>query len=110
MGQQAAAADVIGELESTIASRMADLAAGRIGAGDSRVARALSGRQDELLRKLPEEAVEVILAVTHRGREELVGEAADLIFHLLLVLHQQEVPFSEVLAELERRLPAANRG
>ena len=96
--------DVLRELERLISSRMEDFAAGRIGTGDSRVVKALAGRPDELLRKIPEEAVEVILAVTHQGRQELVGEAADLIFHLLLVLHQQQVPFSEVLAELEKRL------
>ena len=102
--------EVLRELERTIASRMAEHAAGRLGAGDSRVVGALTGPQEELLRKLPEEAVEVVLAVTHRGN--LAGEAADLIFFLLLLLHQQQLPLDRVLDELARRLaePKSNAG
>ena len=97
--------EVLGQLEQMIAARMADFAAGRLSAEDSRVIKALAGPPEELLRKLPEEAVEVVLAVTHRGN--LTAEAADLLFFLLLILHQQQVPFDDVLDELARRMPAA---
>lgn len=56
-----------------------------------------------IARKLGEEAVETVVAALSGSREELVGEAADVIFHLLVLLDAKGVPFDEVLAELERR-------
>ena len=56
-----------------------------------------------IARKLGEEAVETVVAALSGSREELVGEAADLLFHLLVLLDAKEVRFDEVLAELERR-------
>ena len=56
-----------------------------------------------IARKLGEEAVETVVAALSGSREELVGEAADLLFHLLVLLDAKGVPLDEVLAELERR-------
>ena len=56
--------------------------------------------------KVGEEAVEVILA---RGREELASEAADLLYHLLLLLEMSEMSASDVYAELERRFQSGHR-
>ncbi len=56
-----------------------------------------------IARKLGEEAVETVVAALSGSREELVGEAADTIFHLLVLLAEKGVPLDEVLAELERR-------
>ncbi len=56
-----------------------------------------------IARKLGEEAIETIVAALTGTREELVGEAADVLFHLLVLLDAKGVPLSEVLAELERR-------
>lgn len=56
-----------------------------------------------IARKLGEEAVETVVAALSGSREELVGEAADLLFHLMVLLDAKDVPFEEVLAELERR-------
>jgi phosphoribosyl-ATP pyrophosphohydrolase len=44
-----------------------------------------------------------VIAALSGSREELVGEAADLLFHLLVLLDAKEVPLAEVLAELDRR-------
>ena len=54
-------------------------------------------------KKLGEEAVEVVIAALVEDREALVGEAADLVFHLIMLLEAKGVRFDEVLAELERR-------
>jgi phosphoribosyl-ATP pyrophosphohydrolase len=56
-----------------------------------------------IARKLGEEAVETVVAALSGSREELVGEAADVLFHLLVLLDAKGVPLEEVLAELERR-------
>ena len=56
-----------------------------------------------IARKLGEEAVEVVVAALSGSREDLVGEAADLLFHLLVLLDAKGVPLADVLAELERR-------
>jgi phosphoribosyl-ATP pyrophosphohydrolase len=56
-----------------------------------------------IARKLGEEAVETVIAALSGSREELVGEAADVLFHLLVLLNAKGVPLSEVLAELDRR-------
>jgi len=56
-----------------------------------------------IARKFGEEAVETITAALAGTREELVGEAADTIFHLLVLLDAKGVTLDEVLAELDRR-------
>ena len=56
-----------------------------------------------IARKLGEEAIETVIAALTGTREELVGEAADTLFHLLVLLDAKGVSLAEVLAELERR-------
>jgi phosphoribosyl-ATP pyrophosphohydrolase len=58
---------------------------------------------NKIAQKLGEEAVETIIAALAEDRAALVGEAADLLFHLMLLLGAKEVPLAEVLAELDRR-------
>ncbi len=56
-----------------------------------------------IAKKLGEEAVEAVIAALSGSREELVGEAADVLFHLMVLLGAKDVPLAEVLAELDRR-------
>ena len=56
-----------------------------------------------IARKLGEEAVETVIAALSGSREELIGEAADTLFHLLVLLDAKGVALEEVLAELDRR-------
>lgn len=56
-----------------------------------------------IARKVGEEAVEAAVAALAGEREELVGEAADLIFHLMVLLSAKGIPLGEVLTELDRR-------
>ncbi|WP_177236394.1 phosphoribosyl-ATP diphosphatase [Albimonas pacifica] len=53
--------------------------------------------------KFGEEAVEAVIAAAANDRAELKSEAADTLYHLLVMLAARDVPFGEVLAELERR-------
>lgn len=58
---------------------------------------------DKILKKVGEEAAEVIIAAKNRDKEELTWEAADLMFHLMVLLREQGVRLDEVLAVLEER-------
>jgi phosphoribosyl-ATP pyrophosphohydrolase/phosphoribosyl-AMP cyclohydrolase len=58
---------------------------------------------DKILKKVGEEATEVIIAGKNEDLSELTSEAGDLIYHLLVLLKQRDIPFSAVLAELEAR-------
>jgi len=58
---------------------------------------------DKILKKVGEEASEVIIAAKNRDAGELVYETADLVYHLLVLLAEQGVSPEAVAAELERR-------
>ncbi|MFK9090144.1 bifunctional phosphoribosyl-AMP cyclohydrolase/phosphoribosyl-ATP diphosphatase HisIE [Bacillus salipaludis] len=58
---------------------------------------------DKILKKVGEEAAEVIIAAKNRDHEELRWEAADLLYHLQVLLVEQGLPFKEVLKTLEER-------
>jgi phosphoribosyl-ATP pyrophosphohydrolase len=57
----------------------------------------------KIAQKLGEEAVETVIAALNGDRKDLVGEAADLLFHLMVLLGAKNLPLAEVLAELDRR-------
>ncbi|MDQ0220028.1 bifunctional phosphoribosyl-AMP cyclohydrolase/phosphoribosyl-ATP diphosphatase HisIE [Peribacillus cavernae] len=58
---------------------------------------------DKILKKVGEEAAEVIIAAKNRSHEELSLESADLLYHLLVLLQEQELPFEAVLSVLKQR-------
>jgi phosphoribosyl-ATP pyrophosphohydrolase len=70
---------------------------------ESYTAKLLSAGPNLAAKKLGEEAVEAVLAAAAGHKEELTKEAADVLYHLLVVLHGAGVPLSAVLAELESR-------
>ena len=72
-------------------------------ADKSYVARLLAEDEDAVLRKVGEEATEVILAAKSGERLELVRETADRWFHCLILLARQGLGPADVLAELHRR-------
>ncbi len=58
---------------------------------------------DRCARKFGEEAVEAIVAAVSRDHAGLTAEAADVLYHLLVLLKAADLPLAAVLAELERR-------
>ena len=56
-----------------------------------------------IARKLGEEAVEAVVAALTDNRGELIEEAADVVFHLLVLLAEKDIALAEVLAELDSR-------
>ena len=89
--------DTLSKLAATIAVRR--------GADpeSSYVAKMLAAGPPLAARKLGEEAVETVVAALSGDAAEVTAEAADLLFHLLVLLEARNVPFAEVLAELDRR-------
>lgn len=73
------------------------------GAGPSYTAKLLADGPAVAAKKLGEEAVEAAIAAVQGDRSALTAEAADVLYHLLIVLKACDVPLSAVMAELERR-------
>ncbi|AKH44085.1 phosphoribosyl-ATP pyrophosphohydrolase [Altererythrobacter atlanticus] len=89
--------DTLSRLEQTIAQRAS-------AAPDQSYVAQLNARGLPVMaRKLGEEGTETVVAALSGSREELVGEAADLLFHLMVLLGAKDVKLSEVMAELDRR-------
>ena len=59
--------------------------------------------EDEIVKKIGEEAVEVILAAKGQGDERVISEVADLFYHTLVLLARRGLTLEQVEAELERR-------
>ena len=70
---------------------------------ESYTARLLRDGPDRCARKFGEEAVELIVSAVSRDKEGLTGEAADVLYHLLVLLKSSDVTLETVMAELERR-------
>ncbi|SDW45840.1 phosphoribosyl-ATP pyrophosphatase /phosphoribosyl-AMP cyclohydrolase [Marininema mesophilum] len=88
---------IFNELETVIASREAERPK------DSYTTYLFNEGVDKILKKIGEEAGEVIIAAKNRSHEELTWETADLLFHLLVLLREQKLPWDAVLAELKKR-------
>ncbi len=89
----------------TALQRLADTIAARKGADpdSSWTARLLARGPDKCAEKFGEEAVEAIIAAVRGDRDALIGEAADVMYHLLVMLAARDVTLDDVLAELARR-------
>ena len=95
--EPAAAAGVLAEVERVIAQRERDRPQG------SYTAQLLGKGLDHSLKKVGEEATEVVLAAKGETPERLAEETADLVFHVLVVLAQRGVRLADVLDVLEKR-------
>jgi phosphoribosyl-ATP pyrophosphohydrolase len=85
--------------------RLSDVIAARRGAdpAQSWVAKLTAAGRPRIAQKLGEEAVETVIAAVRGDREATVSEAADLLFHLGVLLADMDLRFADVLAELDRR-------
>ena len=70
---------------------------------ESYTARLLESGEDEIVKKVGEEAMEVILAAKGQGGERLIAEVADLFYHTLVLLVSQDLTIEDIEAELDRR-------
>jgi phosphoribosyl-ATP pyrophosphohydrolase/phosphoribosyl-AMP cyclohydrolase len=58
---------------------------------------------DEILKKLGEETIEVILSSKHQDKERTISEIADLIYHLIVLLVEKKISFADISSELSSR-------
>ena len=89
--------DVLETLFATILDRRANPRPG------SYTVRLLDAGEDKILKKVGEEAMEVILAAKGEGEERLISEVADLFYHLLVLLAARGLTLADVEAELVQR-------
>ncbi len=89
--------DFLTTLEAIIADRLENPPA------ESYTANLVALGPKRVAQKVGEEAVEVALASIDGDREEITNEAADLIFHLLVLLQSQSISLANVTALLEAR-------
>ena len=89
----------------SVLDRLAATVAARKGADPdgSWTAKLLSKGPEKCAEKFGEEAVEAIIEAVKGDRERLTCEAADVLYHLLVMLAARDVTLAEVEAELERR-------
>ena len=87
----------IAELERIVRERL------EAGCDDSYTARLAAAGTRRIAQKVGEEAIEVALAATVGEREEIINEAADLVYHLVVLLNERGIGLADVAAQLERR-------
>ncbi|MBP7999893.1 MAG: phosphoribosyl-ATP diphosphatase [Chloroflexi bacterium] len=63
---------------------------------------------DEIIKKIGEEAIEIIVAAKGQGQERLISEVADLIFNVSVLLVAVDLTWDDVAEELARRRKPAN--
>jgi len=85
------------KLQGVIRQRLTDAPAG------SYTAKLAAQGMLKVAQKLGEEGVELALAAAAQDRARVTAEAADLVYHLLLLLAMRELTLGDVVAELERR-------
>lgn len=99
-GPAAAAGDVLAEVDAVIADRAARAEAGEAGSGYTV---RLLGDRNLRLKKLGEEAAELVLAAADDDPRRVAAEAADLFYHALVAIRAAGVSLGDVRAELARR-------
>ncbi|MCM2315375.1 MAG: bifunctional phosphoribosyl-AMP cyclohydrolase/phosphoribosyl-ATP diphosphatase HisIE [Thermoanaerobaculia bacterium] len=87
----------LSNLEDVLRQRKSELPEG------SYSAKLFRGGRTKILKKIGEESAEVIIAATSEGRERVVSESADLVFHLLALLVHEGIALDEVVAALGSR-------
>jgi phosphoribosyl-ATP pyrophosphohydrolase len=70
----------------------------------SYTARLFEAGENEILKKLGEEAIEVIIAAKGEGDERVVYELADFLYHSLVLLAERDLQWADVEAELSTRM------
>ena len=87
----------LSRLEEIIDSRASDHSQ------DSYTASLIAAGTRRIAQKVGEEGVELAIAAVDGNRDDILNEAADLVYHLLVLLRSQDVTLSELVATLEAR-------
>jgi phosphoribosyl-ATP pyrophosphohydrolase len=90
--------DTIGQLAATIAERRSSAA------DQSYTRKLLDGGPEFCARKFGEEAIEVVIAALGQSDEALAGEAADAVYHLIVLMESRRIPWQSVTGILAARM------
>jgi len=88
---------ILNQLWQTILDRKAQMPEG------SYTAHLLREGENEILKKIGEEAIEVIIAAQSEGDERVLYESADLLYHLMVLLAARDLTWDQLEQELARR-------
>lgn len=88
---------ILKTLEKTIASRKKDMPEGAY------TTYLFNEGLDKILKKVGEEASEVIIAAKNNDQTEMHWEVADLLYHVLVLLEEKEIPLTTIMQTLEKR-------
>ncbi len=89
--------DFLFELEKIIKERKNTLPE------NSYTARLFKEGKDRIIQKVGEEAIETVIAAKNNSQERIINETSDLIFHLLVMLSELNIPFNEIVNCLKER-------
>ena len=89
--------DILKQLEQILEQRK------HASAGTSYVASLYSKGSDEILKKIGEEATEVIIAAKNDQQNDIIHEVADLYFHTLVLLRHKDIDLDKIAQELSKR-------
>ena len=89
--------DVLNSLFATIEERRRTMPAG------SYTAQLFEEGENEILKKIGEEAVEVIIAAKGEGNDRLLYEMADMLYHSMVLLADRGLSWADLELELEKR-------
>jgi len=87
----------IAELEAIVRERLAE------GSDDSYTARLAASGTKRIAQKVGEEGVELALAAAAGSQQEIIDEAADLVYHLIVLLNERGLSLEDISQRLETR-------
>lgn len=108
-GVPALAADALGALDATIATRAADATAQTAGGAKPSYTRRLFADRNLRLKKIGEESAELVTACADGDRARAIEESADVVYHALVALHAVGGSLEDVRATLAARVEAPRR-
>ena len=88
---------ILERLDSTIKRRITDVP------NNSHTAKLFKKGPEKCAEKFGEEAIELIVASVKKRKKEIIGEAADVLYHMCVLLRSKNISIQEVLSELVSR-------
>ncbi|MFA4923899.1 MAG: bifunctional phosphoribosyl-AMP cyclohydrolase/phosphoribosyl-ATP diphosphatase HisIE [Ignavibacteriaceae bacterium] len=71
---------------------------------DSYTTKLFNDGANRIIQKVGEEAIEVVIAAKNRDKHEIINEVSDLVYHLFVMLAEQEIEFTDIVENLKKRM------
>jgi phosphoribosyl-ATP pyrophosphohydrolase/phosphoribosyl-AMP cyclohydrolase len=96
--EKSSSLDFLNQLFSLIKKRRVELPEG------SYTTKLFKDGANRIIQKVGEEAIETVIAAKNRDKHEIVNEVSDLVYHLFVLLAEQEIEFADVVENLKKRM------